>query len=256
MIQWPAECDKKKGECLSQEDRDSLILEYSPMIKYIAQRIADRLPSNVELDDLISTGVLGLIDAIEKYDPTKGAKFKTYAEFRVRGAIMDDLRAMDWVPRSIRQKATLIGGVHKKLTQKLGREATDDEAASEMGVTTEEYLEALVSSQSMPLLSLDDLGIADKKGDKKSLLDCLAGNKSADPHVSLRLEELKKIIMEAIDSLNEKERLMVSLYYYEELTMKEIGQILEITESRVSQIHSKAVLRLRLKLKKLIAEEM
>jgi RNA polymerase sigma factor for flagellar operon FliA len=163
---------------------------------------------------------------------------------------------MDWVPRSIRQKATLIGGVHKKLTQKLGREATDDEAASEMGVTTEEYLEALVSSQSMPLLSLDDLGIADKKGDKKSLLDCLAGNKNADPHVSLRLEELKKIIMEAIDSLNEKERLMVSLYYYEELTMKEIGQILEITESRVSQIHSKAVLRLRLKLKKLIAEEM
>lgn len=256
MSQWSIESNSKRGESLSQEQRDSLILEYSPMIKYIAQRIVDRLPANIELDDLISTGVLGLIDAIEKYDSAKGAKFKTYAEFRVRGAIMDELRALDWVPRSVRQKASIIGDVHKKLEQKLGRSATDEEAASEMGLTTAEYLENLNASQSMPLLSLEDLGISDKKGEKKSLLDCLAGNKSVDPHVSLRLEELKKVIVDAIDSLSEKERLMISLYYYEELTMKEIGQVLGITESRISQIHSKAVSRLRLKLKKLIAEEM
>ncbi len=248
---------KKKSRCsLGQEERDALIVEYAPMIRYIAQRIADRLPANIELDDLISTGVLGLIDAIEKYDSSKGAKFKTYAEFRVRGSIMDELRALDWVPRSVRHKASVIENAHKKLEQKLGREATDEEAAKEMGLSIEGYFENLNAAQSRPVFSLDDLGISDQKGDKKSLLECLAGNKDSDPQTSIRLEELKKIIAKAIDSLSEKERLMISLYYYEELTMKEIGLILGITESRVSQIHSKAVLRLRLKLKKILADEM
>lgn len=255
MNQIPEKIFKNQGERPSQEDRDALILKYSPMIKYIAQRIAERLPTNVELDDLISTGVLGLIDAIEKYDPNKGAKFKTYAEFRVRGAIMDELRSLDWVPRSVRQKASHIEGVHTKLEQQLGRAATDEEAAQEMGLSVEDYLENVNAAKSMPVFSLDDLGLSDKKGDKKSLLDCLAGNKDSDPQITYRLEELKKIIAEAIDSLSEKERLMISLYYYEELTMKEIGAVLDITESRISQIHSKAVLRLRLKLKSRLAEE-
>ena len=257
MSQAPIGYSQKRKECtFSREERNSLIVEFSPMVRYIAQRIAERLPANVELDDLMSTGVLGLIDAIEKYDPDKGAKFKTYAEFRIRGAIMDDLRAMDWVPRSVRQRASAIDDVHKKLEQKLGRVPTDEEAATAMGLNAEEYYENLNAAKSMPIFSLDDLGISDKKGDKKSLLDCLAGSKDSDPQVSLRLTELKTVIAEAIDSLSEKERLMVSLYYYEELTMKEIGKVLDITESRVSQIHSKAVQKLRFKLKKLISEEM
>ncbi len=256
MSQVSAELIQKEVEALSQEERDALILQYSPMIRYIAQRIADRLPANIELDDLISSGVLGLMDAIEKYDSTKGAKFKTYAEFRIRGSIMDELRALDWVPRSIRQKATAIDKVHKKLEQQLGRPATNEEAAEEMGMEVDEYLDNVQAAQSKPILSLEDLGLTDKKGDKKSLLDCLAGSKDADPQVSYRLEELKRVIAEAIDSLSEKERLMISLYYYEELTMKEIGLVLGITESRISQIHSKAVSRLRLRLRSLLAEEM
>jgi RNA polymerase sigma factor for flagellar operon FliA len=241
---------------ISVENREAVIKEYAPMVKYVANRIAMRLPPHVEVDDLISVGVLGLIDAIDKYDSTRGAKFKTYAEFRVRGAILDELRAMDWVPRSVRQKASSMDGVVQKLQNKLGRRPEDDEVAEEMGVSLDELFTTLNETKSMPILSLEDLGIAKESGEQQSLLDCLAGKNDADPQTYLRLVELKEIIAKAIDTLPEKERLMISLYYYEELTMKEIGEVLGITESRVSQIHSKAVFRLRNKLKSIIAEEM
>ena len=241
---------------ISVENREAVIKEYAPMVKYVANRIAMRLPPHVEVDDLISVGVLGLIDAIDKYDSTRGAKFKTYAEFRVRGAILDELRSMDWVPRSVRQKASSMDGVVQKLQNKLGRRPEDDEVAEEMGVSLDELFTTLNETKSMPILSLEDLGIAKESGEQQSLLDCLAGKNDADPQTYLRLVELKEIIAKAIDTLPEKERLMISLYYYEELTMKEIGGVLEITESRVSQIHSKAVFRLRNKLKSIIAEEM
>ena len=241
---------------ISTENSEQVIKEYAPMIKYVANRIALRLPPHIEIDDLISVGVLGLIDAIEKFDPSRGAKFKTYAEFRVRGAILDELRSMDWVPRSVRQKASALDGVVQKLQNELGRPPEDDEVAGEMGVSMDELFNTINETKSMPILSLEDLGILKESGEQQSLLDCLAGKGDADPQTFLRLSELKEIIAKAIDTLPDKERLMISLYYYEELTMKEIGEVLGITESRVSQIHSKAVFRLRSKLKVVIAEEM
>ena len=241
---------------ISQENRDAVIKEFAPMVKYVANRIALRLPPHIEVDDLVSVGVLGLIDAIQKYDPTRGAKFKTYAEFRVRGAILDELRSMDWVPRSVRQKAASMDAVVQKLQAQLGRPPEDDEVAAELGLSLDDFFSTLNQTRSMPVLSLEDLGISKDTGEQQSLLDCLAGKSDADPQTQLRLNELKTIIAKAIDALPEKERLMVSLYYYEELTMKEIGEVLSITESRVSQIHSKAVYRLRTKLKSVIAEEL
>ncbi|MBT4128986.1 MAG: FliA/WhiG family RNA polymerase sigma factor [Nitrospina sp.] len=241
---------------ITPENREEVIKRYSPMIKYVANRIAMRLPPHIEVDDLISVGVLGLMDAISKYDSTRGAKFKTYAEFRVRGAILDELRSLDWVPRSIRQKASQVDKVVQELQAKLSRSPEDEEVAKEMGLNLDQFHDTLNETKSMPVFSLEDLGLAKDSGEQQSLLDCLAGKADADPQTQIRLVELKEIIAKAIDGLPEKERLMVSLYYYEELTMKEIGAVLEITESRVSQIHSKAVYRLRTKLKAIIAEEL
>jgi len=241
---------------ITTENREEVIKRYSPMIKYVANRIAMRLPPHIEVDDLISVGVLGLMDAISKYDSSRGAKFKTYAEFRVRGAILDELRAMDWVPRSIRQKASNVDKVVQALQAKLSRSPEDEEVAKEMGISLDQFHDTLNETKSIPVFSLEDLGIAKESGEQQSLLDCLAGKADADPQTQIRLIELKEIIAKAIDALPEKERLMVSLYYYEELTMKEIGAVLDITESRVSQIHSKAVYRLRTKLKAIIAEEL
>ena len=241
---------------ITTENREEVIKRYSPMIKYVANRIAMRLPPHIEVDDLISVGVLGLMDAISKYDSSRGAKFKTYAEFRVRGAILDELRAMDWVPRTIRQKASSVDKVVQTLQAKLSRSPEDEEVAKEMGISLDQFHDTLNETKSIPIFSLEDLGIAKESGEQQSLLDCLAGKADADPQTQIRLIELKEIIAKAIDALPEKERLMVSLYYYEELTMKEIGAVLEITESRVSQIHSKAVYRLRTKLKAIIAEEL
>ena len=241
---------------ITPENREEVIKRYSPMIKYVANRIAMRLPPHIEVDDLISVGVLGLMDAISKYDSTRGAKFKTYAEFRVRGAILDELRSLDWVPRSIRQKASQVDKVVQELQAKLSRSPEDEEVAKEMGLNLDQFHDTLNETKSMPVFSLEDLGLAKDSGEQQSLLDCLAGKADADPQTQIRLVELKEIIAKAIDALPEKERLMVSLYYYEELTMKEIGAVLDITESRVSQIHSKAVYRLRTKLKAIISEEL
>jgi len=241
---------------ITTENREEVIIRYSPMIKYVANRIAMRLPPHIEVDDLISVGVLGLMDAISKYDSSRGAKFKTYAEFRVRGAILDELRSLDWVPRSIRQKASAVEKVVRSLEAKLRRLPEDEEVAKEMDLTLDQFYRTIDETKSVPVFSLEDLGIAKESGEQQSLLDCLAGKADADPQTQIRLIELKEIIAKAIDTLPEKERLMVSLYYYEELTMKEIGAVLDITESRVSQIHSKAVLHLRTKLKSIISEEL
>ena len=241
---------------INLENREAVIVEYSPMVKYVANRIALRLPPHIEVEDLISVGVLGLIDAIEKYDPARGAKFKTYAEFRVRGAILDELRSMDWVPRSIRQKASQIDAVTQKLQAKFGRPPEDEEVAKELGVSLDQFFDTLNETRSMPVLSLDDLNIVKETGGQQSLLDCLAGKVDADPQVQFRLNELKEIIAKTIDTLPEKERLVISLYYYKELTMSEIGVVLNVTESRVSQIHSKTMFRLRTKLKAFAAEEL
>ena len=197
---------------ITAENREEVIVKYSPMIKYVANRIAMRLPPHVEVDDLISVGVLGLMDAITKYDPTRGAKFKTYAEFRVRGAILDELRSMDWVPRSVRQKASNVDNIVQQLQAKLKRKPEDEEVAKEMKLSLDQFYDTLNETKSMPVFSLEDLGIAKESGEQQSLLDCLAGKADADPQTQIRLTELKEIITQAIDTLPEKERLMVSLY--------------------------------------------
>ncbi|MBI5814311.1 MAG: FliA/WhiG family RNA polymerase sigma factor [Nitrospinae bacterium] len=240
------------GVKLGTPEADKLILEYSPLIKYIAHRLAVRLPPHVELDDLMSSGVIGLIDAIEKFNPDKDTQFKTYAEIRIRGAMLDELRSQDWVPRSVRQKASSLAQVYAKLEQELGRPAEDDEVAKSMNISMEEFYDLLHQAAGQAILSIEDLGGVDKDGEKRDIMEVLAGTKETDPATLARIEEIRTIIAKAIDLLPEKERLLVSLYYYEELTMKEIGEVLGITESRVSQIHTKAVIRLRSKLLKFI----
>ena len=166
---------------ITTENREEVIKRYSPMIKYVANRIAMRLPPHIEVDDLISVGVLGLMDAISKYDSSRGAKFKTYAEFRVRGAILDELRSLDWVPRSIRQKASAVEKVVRSLESKLRRLPEDEEVAKEMDMSLDQFYRTLDETKSVPVFSLEDLGIAKESGEQQSLLDCLAGKADADP---------------------------------------------------------------------------
>jgi RNA polymerase sigma factor FliA len=232
---------------LTKNEKDQLILEYSPLIRYIAQKIAIRLPSNIELDDLISSGVIGLMDAIEKYDPTRDNKFKTYAEFRIRGSILDELRAQDWVPRSVRDKAKLLDRTMVRLESKFGRVATDEEVAQELGVSMDEFYEMVNQTRPVSLLSIDDAATFSNV-DKKSILSILEGCKISNPFNQLNLKSIKDIVTMAIEELPEKQRLVLSLYYYEDLNLKEIGKVLRVTESRVSQLHAQAVSKLRCKL--------
>ena len=229
--------------------RDKLVLEYAPLIKYIAQKIAARLPANIELDDLISSGVIGLMDAIEKYDSKRDNKFKTYAEFRIRGAILDELRAQDWVPRSVREKAKQLERCYAKIEQEKGRQATDEEVCEQLGITQDEYHEMLNQVRSVSLLSYEDVSNFSKQ-DKRALHGYGDnGSKGATPFSEVNLAHFKRMIAENINDLPEKQRLVLSLYYYEDLNLKEIGRVLDVTESRVSQLHTQAILRLKGKLR-------
>lgn len=225
--------------------RERLIMEYAPLVKYIANRIAMRLPPHIEVNDLINAGVIGLIDAIEKFDPGKEVKFKTYAEIRIKGAILDELRSMDWIPRSIRKVINKLVNAYHELEQQLGRPAKDEEIAELLGLQMEEFYRLLKHSAGAPLISLDVMVDHDDK--RRDILSCLVDPKSTDAFGVLGLNELKDSIAGAIDDLPEKEKQVVALYYYDELTMKEIGEVLDLTESRVSQIHTKAILRLRVR---------
>lgn len=230
--------------------RDRLVVEYAPLIKYIAQKIAARLPTNIELDDLISSGVIGLMDAIEKYDASRDNKFKTYAEFRIRGAILDELRAQDWVPRSVREKAKTLERCYSRIEQQKGRQATDEEVCADLGITQNEYHEMLNQVRSVSLLSFDDVQNF-SKADKRALhgLGDQSNSKAPTPYSEVTHASLKKMISEAINDLPEKQRLVLSLYYYEDLNLKEIGRVLDVTESRVSQLHTQAIIRLKSKLR-------
>lgn len=234
---------------LDPDVKDKIIIEYAPLIRYIAQKIASRLPSNIELDDLISCGVIGLMDAIDKFDPSRDNKFKTYAEFRIRGAILDELRAQDWVPRSIREKAKLVEKTYARLEANLGRQATDEEMCKELKITQDEFYDLLNKSKAVSLLNIDDSNTFNR-GDKKSIAGMLESDKGANPFSAVSYKDLQEKIKDGIKSLPEKQRLVLSLYYYEDLNLKEIGQVLDVTESRVSQLHTQAVLKLRSKLKK------
>jgi RNA polymerase sigma factor for flagellar operon FliA len=238
---------KEDPSLLTPQQRETLIMEYAPLIKFIAQKIAVRLPANIELDDLISAGVIGLMDAIEKYDPTRDNTFKTYAEFRIRGAILDELRSQDWVPRSVRDKAKLIDRTTVALEQELGRTPADEEIAARLNVSLDEFHDLANQVRPVSLVSMDDLTTF-SNGDKKSIINILEGTKFANPLTTLGLKTVKDVVTKAIEELPEKQRLVLSLYYYEDLNLKEIGRVLRVTESRVSQLHAQAVSRLRAKL--------
>lgn len=227
--------------------KDQIVIEYAPLVKFIAQKIASRLPSNIELDDLISCGVIGLMDAIDKFDSSRDNKFKTYAEFRIRGAILDELRAQDWVPRSVRDKAKQLERAYSKLESELGRPATDEEMCAELSCNMDEFHEMLNKAKSVSLLNIDDASTF-SKGDKRLMINLTEGGKSSNPYSAVSYKNIQSRIKEGIKALPEKQRLVLSLYYYEDLNLKEIGQVLEVTESRVSQLHTQAVLKLKAKL--------
>jgi len=228
--------------------RDAFIKQYAPLVKYVAGKVAVGMPHNVEFDDLVGFGVFGLLDAIDKFDPEKNVKFKTYAVTRIRGAIFDELRSIDWVPRSVRQKTREVEEVIGALEAQYGRAATDQEIAKAMGMDEEEFLKTMQRISSTSILSLNDVWFSGDENDKVSIGDSIESPSSLNPDVIVEKEEIRRVIIDAISELPEKEKKILVLYYYEDLTLKEIGQVLEVTESRVSQLHTKAILRLRSKL--------
>jgi RNA polymerase sigma factor for flagellar operon FliA len=228
--------------------RDRLILTYAPLVKYVAGRLGSGLPAHVDEGDLVSYGLLGLIGAIERYDPERDIKFETYAMARIKGAIIDELRALDWVPRSVRSRAREIERAIAELESRMGRAPTDEEIAQKIGISVDELEESLTDISRSSIAALDELWSATGEGDQISLLDTLEDTSGPRPAEALDETELREALADAIARLPEREKLVVTLYYYEELTLREIGEVLGVTESRVSQLHTKAVLRLKARL--------
>jgi RNA polymerase sigma factor FliA len=232
--------------------RERLVVAYSPLVKFIAGRMASGLPSHVEEADLISYGLLGLIAAIERFELEREIKFETFAVARIKGAIIDELRSLDWVPRSVRARAREVEKAHADLESELGHPPSDEEMGDKLGMTVEEFRDALLEIANSSVLALDDLWtFADPEGGggQISVLDTIHDPNAVDPEVEAQTTELKDRLADAIESLPDRERLVVALYYYENLTLREIGEVLGVTESRVSQLHTKAVLALRSRFK-------
>ena len=226
-----------------QSMKDQLVLQYLPYVKNIVQRISVHLPAVVEEDDLINAGVIGLMDAIDRYDPTRGTKFITYGAFRIRGAVMGELRSRDVVSRSNRSKIRQLQQTYAHLELKLGREAKDSEVVEEMGIDLEEFYQ-IRNMAGMSFVSFEEVGCFSQE-EKNDLIGLLAGGESEDPFKLAGMKELRSAAADAIEQLPKKEKMVISLYYWDELTMKEIGKVLDLTESRVSQIHSQAIIHLR-----------
>ena len=229
--------------------RERLILHYSPLVKYVAGRVGVGLPPNIEQADLVSYGIFGLIDAIEKFDISRAIKFETYAISRIKGAIIDELRAIDWIPRSVRYKAREVEKAYAALESRLHRTPTEPEVAEELGITLDELHTIFSQVSFVNVIALDELlNVGGERGDKLSLVDTLEDTKAEDPVAAFETEETKYLLARAINTLPEREKIVVTLYYYEGLTLAEIGQVLGVTESRICQMHTKAVLQLRAKL--------
>ncbi|HUZ85021.1 MAG TPA: RNA polymerase sigma factor WhiG [Gaiellales bacterium] len=229
--------------------RDRLILTYAPLVKYVAGRLGTGLPAHVEEGDLVSYGLLGLMNAIERYDPGRDIKFETYAITRIKGSIIDELRALDWVPRSVRSRAREIERGIAELENKLLRPPTDEEIASHLGITEQEFQDSLTQISRSSVAALDELWtISSSGGDTISLIDTLHDPNADDPSAAMTRTELREALASAIGKLPEREKTVITLYYYEELTLREIGEVLGVTESRVSQLHTKAILRLKARL--------
>lgn len=233
---------KLDGE-VGVDDKEELILKYCDLVKYTALRLLSRLPSSVQFDDLFNAGIIGLMDAIDKFDKDQGIQFQTYAKIRIRGSMLDEIRAMDWIPRSLRQKSSELQKAYAALEKRLGREPADEEMAAELNISLEDYFKLLEESRVISLLP-ENIG-------STGLDDC--GNLALATEPGIVFEHAHKLeiqahLAEAIASLPNKEQLVLSLYYYEELTMKEIGKVMGYTESRICQIHTKAVIKLRTRL--------
>jgi len=237
---WPAQADA------SWQER--MVLQYIPLSKYIASRLALRLPSHISQDDLISSGIIGLIDAIRKFDPNKNISFKTYAEFRIKGAILDELRSLDWTPRSVRRKARLIEDAYAKLQKTLGRSAEPEEVAEALGLEMKKFYHLLDEAKVVSMVELEKLwkpSSASAELAENEVPDILPDETVRDPFTAVHFSRLQEALKRSIEALPDKEKLLISFYYYEELTMKEIGQIMGRTESRISQLHARVILRLR-----------
>ena len=239
-----AEIWREYKESMSRDARERLILHYSPLVKFVAGRVAAGLPQNIEQADLVSYGIFGLIDAIDKFDPSRGFKFETYAISRIKGAIIDELRSIDWVPRSIRAKARSIERAYSKLENELRRTPEDKEVATELGMSEDELAGTLSQISFVGLVALDELLSASERGSGTTVGDTVADTVN-DPVAAFETAEMRHVLADAINRMPDRERLVLTLYYYEGLTLAEIGNVLGVTESRVCQIHTKAIFQLR-----------
>jgi RNA polymerase sigma factor for flagellar operon FliA len=234
----------------SSVERDELVAKYAPLIKNVAGRLAMRLPSHVDQGDLMSAGIMGLLDAIEKYDPDRGVVFRAYAEFRIRGSMLDQLRAMDWVPRSVRKNAKRLEEAYDHVEKRKMSPATDEEVANELQVDLDAFHKLLDETRGVSMINEEDLGELISHRQVDGLWQAFQDNRSINPTAMVDFLELRDVVAQAIGSLPQNERLVMTLYYYEELTMKEIGNVMGYTESRISQLHTKATIRLRNKMKR------
>ena len=224
-------------------EKEELIKAYLPLVKRVVHRLSGRLPKDVDIREMLNSGIIGLVDALEKYDPKHETNFSTYAQFRIRGAILDSFRSQDWLPRSLRFKSHRIEVAYQKIEQKLGRPATDEEVAEALSISVEELQQLLGEVGSIIMLSFEELGFG--HGEERFQADEFLTSNSQDPLYKLLSTEKVSLIARSLDRLPEKERLVISLYFYEELNLKEIGEILGVTESRASQIRSRALIRLK-----------
>ncbi len=241
---------KKYKKTNDQEVRDKLIIHYAPLVKYVAGRLSISLPKNVDTEDLISYGIFGLIDAIEKFDLKRKIKFETYAISRIKGAIIDELRSLDWVPRSVRHQAKELEKIYIELENRLKRVPTDEELAEALNISIKGLHHLLNQISYTSLVALEELWTGGSEKDERlALIHTIKDKDENNPDVIFELEEMKMIIAKAIDKLPKREQIVVALYYYEGLTLKEIGEVLGVTESRVSQLHTKAIIRLKARLK-------
>ncbi|MFG6327376.1 MAG: FliA/WhiG family RNA polymerase sigma factor [Lachnospiraceae bacterium] len=232
---------EKYTETKSTDLREKIIIEYSALVKIVAGRMSMYLGYNVEYEDLVSYGIFGLIDAIDKFDYGKGIKFETYASLRIRGAILDQIRKMDWIPRSLRQKQKKIDAAVSKIEANTGKTASDAQIASELGISDEEYVSWQEQANLTNIISLDEF--AENNGEKG--LDTIRGNTFEEPEQVMEKSEMKRMLAETLETLTDNEKKVVLLYYYEEMTLKEISSIMEVSESRVSQLHTKALKKMK-----------
>ncbi|MCL4138063.1 UNVERIFIED_CONTAM: hypothetical protein GTU68_040157, partial [Idotea baltica] len=233
---------------IGEDEREELIRSFLPLVKRVVHRLAGRLPAEVDVKEMLNSGIIGLVDALEKYDPKHETNFFTYAQFRIRGTILDSFRVQDWVPRSLRHKAHKLENAYQRLEQEFGRPAEDTEVAKELGLELEQLQKMLTDVSGTVMLSLDELGFG--HGEERFRADETLPATKPDPLFSLLEDERVEVVARALDRLPEKERLVITLYFYEELNLKEIGEIIGVTESRASQIRSRALLRLKTYLKR------